>query len=300
MAFCESHAPALDGAGAWGMAFDGRRYILTRRWEPAVQTLDGNCRPVETIRTARPYTAICFDPGRGCFWAAAARCRGLLFRLDADVREVGTLVMGESGRPPGPVTSLSLREKSGRLLATAGDRLWDIDPVSGRTDLLREEGGGTLILAAAALPFGLLLSTLRGGAVYLTLADRAGRTLAEERVPSRLLVDAILPCPRGPGEWDLLLLAEHSRWNTGLLYTPFCSKEMDRENACTGLLESAALSGAAVAHILNAQAELLGAVLRCALVPDDLLRADRALAAVLAAITRLEQAELAKLRTAFK
>ncbi len=310
-----SPLPVSGGETYRGAAFDGCRYYLTVRCGCVAVVLDRDLRLEKRVETRRPYTALCYDPRRGCFWAASDQCRSALFQLDRDLQEIDRLCLDFPGC--GLLTSVSFCCGSGLLLLSRGNQLLEADPADGTVRLLREEPESTLILAAACLPPYIFLSVLRGGKACLLLAACDGTVLAEEPAPPAP-ADALLPVPccPGPRGYSLLLLANkhgcYPRLFRACLNEEItaslcpCSWELCRTCeedrpcpapcACTDILESIALEEAAIAHILNAEGEKLQKAAASA-APCELLSVNASVQRTIRSVTQLEQVLLSKLES---
>lgn len=295
----EAPLPASGGEGYQGLAFDGCRYILTARCGCAAVILDRELCPVETVRTRRDYTALCWDPGREGFWALSGDCKTALFRLDRGAQEVDRLCLDWAA------DGVAFCCDTGCLLVFSGDALREVDPESGQSALLCRTRG--LILSVVCLPPYLLVRVLRRGAVYVLLLSRGGEVLGETR--DRMLPGAAALAP-DPCTGQLLALTHKHGCYPHLLR--LCLREdiagclwpcshwcrecgEDCGDGCEDILRSVAQVECAVAHILHAEGEKLQtAMARCA-PPRELLRLNDSVQRTILYVTQLEQVLLAKL-----
>lgn len=311
----ETPLPLSGAETCRGAAFDGCRYYLTVPCSCAVTVLDCGLRLVKTIETRRPYTAICHDPQRDCFWAASDQCRSALFRLDRALQETDRLTLPCEGRCSGPVTGISLCCDSGLLAVSRGNQLLEADPADGTARLLREERADTCILTVLSLPPYLMWTALRDCTATLTLTDRDGAVLSEEELPAELSAAALLLDPCGPDGYDLLLLANKRGRYPHLLRARLgaelagglcpCNRLLCRkcaehcrcrqDCACADALESIALQEAAIAHILNAEGEKLQKIIEKSDDVCELLRANASVQRTILSAAQLEQLLLSKL-----
>lgn len=310
----------VPGAGPYrGLAFDGCRYYLTALCACRISVLTCDFCPETEIQTCRPYSAICYDPKRGCFWALSDQNRFTLFQLNLCLQEIDRFLPCVPGGWPGPLTGISFCCEDNRLLAGSGNTLLELDPDSKTAHPVLKERGNMLILAVACLPPYILLSTLCGCTAYFVLTSRDGIILAKEPSRTALETTALLlnPCGCAPDAGDLILLTHQHGCRPRLLRARLdaeisgtlcpCNRALCRActkprpdhtpNACADILESVAMMEAALAHILNAEGEKLQAVLAQPAASSELLLVDQSVQTMILSILLLEQVLLSKLET---
>ena len=312
----ESPLPISGTETYRGMAFDGCQYYLTIHCACAIAVLDRNFGLAKKIPTRRPYTAICYDSKRDCFWAISDQCRSALFQLNPCLQEIDRFIPRLAGHCPGPLTSISFCCEGGALLAACGNQLLEIDTRSGSVGLLREEPKGTLFLSVACLSPYLLFYTLRGCAARLILASCDGTPLKERTALDGMAINSILldSCEHASGKQGLLLLANKHHCYPCLLHAHLddeiagalhpcnwalsCNEGTSCHTpcACADVLESIALEEAALAHILNAEGEKLQKVIAESSVLCELLLVNESVQRTLISVTQLEQTLLSKLK----
>lgn len=308
--------PACHGETYGSVAFDGCRYYLTVLCQRKIIVLDRNFCLEKTIKTARVYSAISFDPSRNTFWAVAEGGRACLFRLDCCLREIDRLPLNGARRCPGPITGISFCCDSGKLLISSGNRLLEVEPADGCLRLLREEPGCGLILAPVCLPPYILYYVIRSGKAGFVLLDRNGIVLRERKAPEGLVIKAMVLEPCGKEAGLLLLTQKHGCYPyllcAGLedevtrnlcpcndAVCRACKETCPCREECSGgdILESIALQEAALAHILNGEGEKLQRAIGEAKDLNGLLKINESVQRTILYVTQMEQVLVVKLQT---
>lgn len=300
--------PIPCGDPCRGMAFDGCRYYLTGRCTAAVTVLDRDLRPVETVETARIYTALCYDPDRACFWAVSCRCPAVLFRLDRDLREVLRFALRPEHCRAEALTGVSFCCGSGSLLVSTPSQVLEVDPDARRIRPLWADRDCSLVLSLLCIPPYLLLCVLQDCRAELILLSREGRVLAREPAEDAATALVLDPCTLDvlaltAREGCRLLRLEPDRelqdalcpCNRALCRRCVEEPPCEKNTACGSVLESVALVEAALAHILNAEGEKLQAAIAADATPRDLLAVNASVQRTIVHVTALEQALAAKL-----
>lgn len=295
--------PVSGGAPYLGLAFDGRRYFLTVQGRREMVVMDGEFSPGAVLETERPYTALCYDPDRACFWAASDTWEGAVFRLDGAAREVDCLMLEGLGR----VTGLSYDCGSRQLLLARGNRLLRLDPEARKAVCLRQERGGAIFCTVLGLVPYILCTVLREHRLHWLLLDFQGVAVAE--APEKWTVRALLlePCRgkptgvlglgMGSSAYPVLLRGTLEKGLAEELAP--CNRAVCREKAAVreadGLLAAVAMEEAALARILHGAGERLEKGLSQAQSPQELLDLAEAVQRTLLCAAQLEQARLPKL-----
>ena len=290
-----------------GLAWDGCRFYLTIAGQRAVQPLDARLLPGERIETCRPYSALCFDSKERCFWAASDECPAVLFRLDAQFRETDCLRLRDCG--PGVVAGVSFQCCENRLLVAFADRTALVEKDGG---LVRCTRSTRWILGALSLcPYTLVWSTAEGKTL-VRLTDCRGQTQSECRLPRSVCVEAAVfdPCAGGCRFYALArrhgcrpVLLECMLEDEGVCASLCpcnwalcrCPPRPEEPCGCGDVLESIALTEAALAHILNAEGEKLQKIISCTCDPQTLLAFNESVNVTLVNATCLEQVLVRKL-----
>lgn len=303
----------VSGAETYrGMAFDGCRYYLTVRCARAVVVLNRDLSLVQKKVTRRPYTALCYDPMRDCFWAASDQCRATLFRLGRNLQEIDRLIPQAEGRCSEPITDISFCCGSGRLLVSRGNQILDLDPDNGSTVLRYEARGTFLILSAVCLSSDILIHGLRSCEAYFALVSCGGEARREQTAPEGVVLLSMVLDPR---TYDLRLLTNKRGCYPYLLGGQLeqeiraelgpdirdcycgCGEQEPCDPSCTStdVLSSAVLVETAIAHILNTEGEKLQKAVKEAVSPGELLKVDKSVQRTILYAAQLEQLMLAKL-----
>lgn len=318
--YSESPLPVSAGGTYRGAAFDGCRFYLTSHRECSVAVTDRKLCVLKNKETCRPYTAICYDFARDCFWALSDRLRFTVFRLDRCFREIDRFNPRVNDSFTAPLNDISFCCDGGCLLAAAGNQLLKINPDTKEACPLCRPREYTLILSALCLPPYIIFFALRGCTAYFVLTAHDGKILAEERTDEIPTATAMLldPC-----SCNLLVLTnKHScspyflraRLQEKIITTLCpCNRELCRkckekcrekceekcrccaERECADILESIALTEAATAHILNAEGEKLQKAIEQSADTCDLLKINKSVQKTILYVTRLEKVLISKL-----
>lgn len=306
--------PAGPGETYRGAAFDGCQYFFTVSCACQIAVTDRDLCPVKMLTTRRPYSAICYDSRRGCFWAAAQDCRGILFQLSPTMQEIDRLDICLNGCPE-TLTSVSFCCDTGRLLVSLPDKVLQVQPAEGCFRLLCQTGKGRRILSALCLSPYLLLYVLQDGKPYFLVSTGSGKPLKEEPSPLKDCVCAMLACGGPKAETcQLLLLTNKRGYYPHLLHIPLpgpfcqglcpCPPAKDccpppchpcPPSDCAAILQSISLQEAALAHILNVEGEKLQKVIETSPDPCQLLRVNQSVQKTIQYAIQLEQVLFAKL-----
>lgn len=308
----ESPLPVSGEETYQGLAFDGCQFYLPIRCDCAVAVLDSALCFTETVITRRPYTAICFDPCRDCFWAISDPCQPTLFRLNRWLQEIDRLEFRPEGRCPGPFTGVSFCCESLNLLVSYGNQLLEVNPDTADAIFLCQAQDCSLILTVVCLPPFILFYALQGRTAHFVLASRDGKILDMKKARKGL---SILAMVLDPCTFDLLLLANKHRCYPYLLRARLCNRLLDDLCPCNRdlysrckqacpcpppcsretVLESIALVEASIAHILNAEGEKLQKVIETSKSSCELLQVNESVQRTILYATQLEQLLLSKL-----
>lgn len=286
------------------MAFNGCRYYLTKHCECEIAVVSREMNLIKTVKTRREYTAICYDPSRSCFWAAAADAMSAIFKLDINLQEIDRVDL-RCGCVQ-PITGLSFCCEDCSLLVSCGARLLKADPNGGGTRQLCEARKFSLILAVLCMPPYILFYALRGCDAYFVLADREGNILNEIKSKEGAAVTAMVlePCT-----YELHLLSNRRGCYPYMLRARLdvciteklcccnrrlcldCEKEppVCSPDICGEVLESIAQVEAAIAHILNAEGEKLQKAIELASKPCELLKINASVQRTILYTAQLEQ-----------
>ncbi|MEG1263930.1 MAG: hypothetical protein RSE59_06865, partial [Clostridia bacterium] len=74
-----------------GMAFDGGSFYFLFEGCDEILVCDRQLSPEKRIRGQREYIDLCYDASEGCFWAIARAQAGGVFKLNAQLEEIGYL-----------------------------------------------------------------------------------------------------------------------------------------------------------------------------------------------------------------
>lgn len=304
---------SLDSTGH--IAFDGCGFAMPCPRGCGITKLDGALCPIETIRTARRYTALCFDPRQCCYWAAAGS-PAILYKLDRQFCEIGSLKL--HGPQCCHLCGISCDPCSGTLLLLFPDSVAAVDPCTGVCHSVPECVSAPLNLGIQALCGGYLLAYLKGERQYLAACCPDCGPRAEFCIPRGYSFIAIFlrkVChgePHGCIRYEIGLLLRKQCDNTLVElrlsvvccggHTPPCPPvppcppippcpPMPPHHCSWGkyeIMHSVALEEAGLAHILNAEGEKIQKAVAESTCIEELLKVNESVRRTITQITLLE------------
>lgn len=285
-------------------AFDGTYYYFTLFCQETIIQTTGDFCPLREISTSRDYDCLCFDYGRGCFWASVSGSATRLFQLDCHLREIGCVSLdhGLTGR----ITGLSYHG--------CEDCLYIAYPtVVGRYDkgvfhpLPSVKG---LILSLLVICPGYLLVTRQGKHQVLHHFFDTGEKIFQTTLPEDIAIQGMAYNGCCQGRLDLLLRerACYSKMCSlavtayELGFEPCICNHKICHHSCPCLsnpidevIESIALVEASLSHILNAQGEELQKVVAGEYSLEEMLQVNGQVNKTICKVTQLERVLCGKL-----
>ncbi len=320
---CELPLPHPCGSTYKGIAFDGCHYYLTCPGCCEIVKYDLHFCQVETIKTNKPYTCICFDLGRNCFWAGTALAPYKLLQLDPCFREIDCISIPYCDGFRGVITAVSYDcRRNGLFVCCANAILWFCPDAMTEYELLQTPCSAWNTGAVSVAPSYLVVK-LQNTKQLICVYDGASTLLCKYEVPCSYIIEAIVfsPCTlHSSRQANFYLLATKNGCYPYLLKFSLpcceadicpcnyaichrCCKECPPtpcprpEDVCADLLESIALIEAALSHILNAEGEKLQKVISTTDDLDQILCFNKSVQETITKVTRLEVILLDKLAT---
>ncbi|MEG2072751.1 MAG: hypothetical protein RRY47_06160 [Oscillospiraceae bacterium] len=306
---CERPMPNRCGCKFRGIAFDGCYFYLTNPSLCEIIRLDREFCETACFEVQRPYTSICFDLGRECFWAATDDCCRLIFKLDLQMVETDCITLPGFDKCGGLITGLSSNCENNRLLISFPNCLVELDPDCPRKCRLLQTACSAWNTGVCSVSPCYLLNEAREVTRYISIYDGGGELLCRYETPPGYAVEAMVfcPCTRHCDNrlHFYLLVTKNGCYPYILDWTPDCPElqichcnfqicnrkcphEPQDRHACTDIMESIALIEAALSHILNAEGEKLQKVIAVTDDVEEILCVNRAINDTITNVTHLE------------
>lgn len=323
-----------DGSRYNGIAFDGKRFYLTKQGQ--IDIFNEMMQKLCCVKTRKCFTSICYDPCFSCFWALAANDARYVYKLTCELREIDRIRMPALQGAP---TGISCTEKPEELLLAAGDCVYRIAKSGAARPVEIKKLPGVMHLSVASGEKGLFCSgILRYASLiwYSTPYERTRTVMLPEDCQSvdmatgrcgrevYLLVTKdrcyyrIMKCSfdcrpccepcynpcRPPCEPDY----EPCMDSCCKPYGPFCPEpccppcDKHRHGHCEAelcdIIQSVALVETALSHILNAEGEKIQKILEVSNDPCEIMQVNKSVNATIANVTHLEYMLFEKMRLA--
>lgn len=305
-----------------GMAFDGCFYYITAICTPEIMKYNNCFKPVTCISTERVYSCICFDPKNKCFWAAAKGEFGRIFQLNCNMAEVDCLSLGYNLY--GEITGLSYNCCEDKLLVALSDSIYKIS-CSGDTAQKLLCIPGSLITGVLSGCGGLLVTYIVKGTQQTAIYSDCNKIYDTFCIPCSYLIKSIIwgpcTCHNNCCEFIVHVLAIKKGCYPYILTLKICGCLPEFPLSCcecgeecclcgcpcdcpcccedskADILESIALTEAALSHILNAEGEKLQKVLATTDDIDTIMCVNREINRTIINATHLEHVLYNKLST---
>lgn len=294
-----------------GIAFDGCYYYLTCPDCCEIIKYDLNFCEVETIKTSKPYTCICFDLIRNCFWVGSLKCPHKLFKTDLYFREIDCIYLPYCGNFSGIITAVSFDCIRNRLLICCTTGIIFINPdIPNEYEIMQKSSISWNIGAVSVAPSYLVIES-QNTKQFICVYDYNGKLICKYTIPSAYVAEAIIfsPCTIHCSTMPFFyLLATKNGCYSHLLTLslPNCDIDIchcnydicDRPcspfppypspDVCADLMESVALIEAALAHILNAEGEKIQKIVATTDDIDKILCVNKSIQETITNATHLE------------
>ncbi|MEG0899766.1 MAG: hypothetical protein RSD67_04365 [Oscillospiraceae bacterium] len=295
-----------------GMAFDGCYYYLTCPDCCEIIKYDLNFCEVETIKTSKPYTCICFDLLRNCFWAGSIKCPHKLFQIDICFREIDCISIPYCENFSGILTAVSYDCIRNGLLICCTTGVIFINPdIQNEYEIMQKSSISWNMGAVSVSPSYIIIEA-QNTKQFICVYDNRGKLFCKYAIPAAYVAEAILfsPCTtyciKQP-QFYLLVTKNGCYTHLLTLSLPNCNMDIchcnydicDRDcepihpcptpkDVCADLMESVALIEAALSHILNAEGEKIQKIVATSDDVDKILCVNKSIQETIVNATHLE------------
>lgn len=301
------------------MTFDGCNYVCTSKCNCEIVILNEFNKIQERFSTKRIYECICYDWYEHCFWASSKNCYNKLFKLDSNMNEIDCISISRVDCL-GNITGVSYKYGSDTLLVASPDAIIEVDKNCGKATILFS-ANDKWIMGVLSLCPGMLIVTLKDEVYSIEVYDAYYNMTKCYKLDHKIIVKTLIfnPC-RYTSELpsiDVFLinqyrypyLCNHPVCFDNLGFQPCSCNFKIREDCCcdyshcdskdayTAVLESIALIGTALSHILNAEGEKIQKVVAQTNDIDKILCVNREVNKTIVHVTHLEHVLYDKLST---
>lgn len=299
--------PVESNAAINHVTFDGCDYFCTMRCKCEIIRLSP-CRHVwRKYTTRKEYDCICYDYGARCFWASSKGC-SQLFKLDCCMNEIDCISV-RAYSEYGMITGISYQDCKNALLVSFPHAVVEVQKCSEEAKIIYTTQDACVLDVLSICP-GMLVMCSKGGRYHIEAIDHHGEQVNCYCLPSSVLPKNLIfnPCACKHTPIEVFLLKKGCYPYLGKCDIPLsclslvpcccnfkicdsCCRDDEcytNEMLCRDILESIALTQAALSHILNAEGEKLQKILCATNDVDQILRVNHEVNQTLVNITQLE------------
>ncbi len=298
------------------IAFDGCAYYCTTD-TCEICKLNTCLEVVKRYCITTKYDCICYDYCEHCFWVSSKSCHNKIFKLDCSMNVIGCIdLCGTWVR--GEVTGISYNCCNNSLIISYAYAVIEVDKECGHGNVIYSNAKGIITGVLSLCPY-ILVTVLCKNEQFVQIVDFCGQILKCCRIDDEgLLINLIYnPCKTRCGKMRIEGLVLKKRCLTFLCreiischeleFEPcYCNDKIcceccceehhcEKNTSCSDIIESVALMGAALSHILNAEGEKLQKVLAETNDIDKILCVNREINKTIVSATHLEHVLYAKL-----
>lgn len=290
-----------------GMAFDGQFFYLTLPSELKICRFSRDFIYLDHYQVKRPYSSLCYDSVKYCFWASDDRLPHTVFKLDLEFKETGEVNICKCCTVDSCICSLSFQCESNTILAAYENCVIEISRDGKTTQTVQRTEKDSNVCILSIPPLLILVQRCRQR-LFLKIFCREELEKCL-MIPDCYKIKSVIlrTCCIKEEKLVLFILAldQHSHPCILKCVLDFCRKRLCdcslcccKDGECLSIIESIAKSECALARILNAEARKLE---RAVELTDDickLLEINRSVQKTITKVTFLEQVLYAKLEAA--
>jgi len=299
-----------------GIAFDGCHFYLTMPRDCSICKFDKDFKPLDCIKTDRPYRSISYDSIEQSFWVSVNSDKSTIFKLDGKFREIDLIKLKCCLKPSSQIMGISFNCAQNTLFVAYRDAVVEVSKDGECRVILGEPREGNFVSVLSIAPY-LAVVKKDDKKQEIIVYTCKGCIALCFRVPNEFFIRDIVfnPCVKRCGpEHELIILAtKHCCYPRVLrcgikLCDNLCrcifdicrdcrEDDKDKEKCACDLIKSVALVEAALSHILNAEGEKLQKAIEIAGSVEELLCINKSINRIIINTTHLEQVLYAKLDT---
>ena len=298
------------------ITFDGCDYFCTMRCKCEIMRFNPCYHVWRKYTTCKEYDCICYDYGARCFWASS-KCCNQLFQLDCCMHEINCISVCVPDEY-GIITGISYQDCKNALLVSFTHAIVQVEKSSEKSKIIYTTEDASIMDVLSICP-GMLVALSKDGQYCIEAINHRGEQTNYYCISGALLLKNLIfnPCACKHSPIEVFLLKKGCYPYLGKCdiplscfgFIPCCCnfkicnascREAEcytNEVLCRDILESIALTEAALSHILNTEGEKLQKVLCTTNDIDKILRVNREVNQTLVNVTHLEHTLYAKMNT---
>lgn len=263
-----------------GVVYDGYWFYLTVIGEYKIIKCDKFFHPIHYFETCRIYSNLCYDSREHCFWATQAGDSTYVFKLNKFFEQIDTIYISIPNLKEDIITGISYNYYSDMLVLTYTKFVVVVNKYSFEENIIFYSRNEEIIKGAVDIFgsfIGYCISSLQD---KIEVYSNSRKFIAQFIIPCDLKVVSLCLgyTRKNNSHIHIYILAIRENGEQCILnYIATIEQISKYEKYCSNRLNSIALEGARIAHILNEEGEKFREVLSSSNDRNEINSATRAI-----------------------